>query len=116
MQDKEFKPTPKKLKEFLYGRLCFRSQNYIAGTKDIKEKFNVVLCLSTAKWVHLNFGDTGIKTFFLKAYEQLDKEGLFFIEAQPWKSYKKKKHLAPHFKANFDSIKLKPHLFKEYLQ
>jgi 7SK snRNA methylphosphate capping enzyme len=80
ISDKDFKPTPKKLKEFLYGRICFRTQNYVSDTKDIKERFDTIICLSVSKWVHFNYGDLGMKTLFLKAYEQLEEGGIFIFE------------------------------------
>lgn len=113
---KEKLPSPKDMKNFLYGRVCFRSENFIANIKDTTEKFDTIICLSTTKWIHLNFGDLGLKALFLKAYEQLEKGGIFIVEGHPWKSYKKKKNMCDKFKENFNKIKLRPHLFKEYLQ
>ncbi len=52
-------------------------------------------------YIHLNFGDVGIKTLFLKAYEQLEKDGLFILENQLWKSYRKKKNMNESAKTNF---------------
>jgi 7SK snRNA methylphosphate capping enzyme len=64
----------------------------------------------------LNFGDVGVKTLFLKAYDQLTDDGLFIIDPQPWKSYKKNKKLSAVTQDNFNHIQLKPNLFKEYLE
>ena len=104
------------MKSFLYGRVCFRTENYIANVTDTSEKFDTIICLSTTKWVHLNFGDIGLKALFLKAYEQLEQDGIFIVEGHPWKSYKKKKNMCAKFKDIFNGIQLRPHLFKEYLQ
>lgn len=54
-----------------------------------REQFDVIFCFSTIKWVHLTFGDAGVKALFLKAGEQLVRGGLFIFDSQPWKSYKK---------------------------
>ena len=67
LEQKEELPSAKDLKNYLYGKICFRNENYIANTAS-PERFEVILCLSTIKYVHLNFGDTGIKALFLKAY------------------------------------------------
>ena len=99
----------------MYGKLCFRTENFIAS-KQALEKFNVILCLSTIKYVHLNFGDNGIKALFLRAFASLEDDGLFIIDPQPWKSYKKSKKASETTLANFNSIKIKPDMFKEYLE
>ena len=59
------------MKEHLYGRVNFRSENYIQNPNSNTEKFDVILCFSTIKWIHLNFGDTALKALFLKVKEQL---------------------------------------------
>ena len=60
------------MKEHLYGRVNFRTENYIEQSEPStvkQEQFDMILCLSTIKWVHLNFGDVGLKTLFLKVKE-----------------------------------------------
>lgn len=70
INDKDAKPTPKEVKTYLYGRVCFRTENYLENTiLSAKERYDVIMCLSTVKYIHLNFGDVGIKTLFLKAYD-----------------------------------------------
>jgi len=81
-----------------------------------KEKYDVIICLSTVKYIHLNFGDLGIKTLFLKAYDQLESEGIFILENQLWKSYRKKKNESERTKKNYVEIELRPHCFKSYLE
>lgn len=49
--------------------------------------------MSVTKWIHLNFGDEGIKTLFRKIFKSLKKGGIFILEPQNWKSYKKRKCL-----------------------
>ena len=57
------------MKNFLYGKICFRTENYLANMKEITEKYDTIICLSTTKWIHLNYGDFGIKALFLKVFE-----------------------------------------------
>ena len=61
-------------------------------------------------------GDFGIKALFLKVYESLEKGGIFIIESHTWKSYKKNKKMNEWSKNNYGEIKLRPNMFKEYLE
>lgn len=65
--EKAVKCSERDLKNYLYGKVCFRTENYLASPS-CAEKFDVVFCLSTIKYIHLNFGDQGLKALFLKAY------------------------------------------------
>lgn len=103
-------------KNFLYERLCFRTENFIANLEPVFEKFDVILCLKTAKWIHLNFKDAGIKALFHKAYESLEAGGLFILDTSNWKGYKKRKAMGDVLKANFDAIEFKPADFDTYLK
>ncbi|PRP85058.1 glycoside hydrolase family 43 protein [Planoprotostelium fungivorum] len=82
--------------------------------------YGLISCLSTTKWIHLNFGDRGIIGLFRSVWEHLYVDGYFLLEPQEWSTYKKKKRVYPpsvqHFKSNYDTIKLKPNHFQEYLE
>ena len=57
--------------ENLYQRISFRTENYIEQLDQKKinlEKYDIILCLSTIKWIQLNWGDLGAKALFLKVY------------------------------------------------
>ncbi|KAJ5073098.1 7sk snRNA methylphosphate capping enzyme [Anaeramoeba ignava] len=92
----------------------FRQENFLDNL-EIKEKFEVILCLSVTKWIHLNWGDLGIKKMFRKIYDSLEVNGLFILEPQPLKSYIKRKKMNSKFAHHFKRMKLPPEEFETFL-
>jgi 7SK snRNA methylphosphate capping enzyme len=96
----------------LYGKVNFRTENYISHLSELAqahgtlptERFDIITCFNTAIYIHLNFGDLGLKSFFLKAYLQLTEGGYFLLEINEWKQYKKKRGLSAGLKKNFSEI------------
>ncbi|KAF4665641.1 hypothetical protein FOL47_004495, partial [Perkinsus chesapeaki] len=81
-----------------------------------KEKYDVVLLLSVIKWIQYHKGDDGVKHVFKKIYDLLKPGGLFIFEPQDWKSYRKKRNLTREIRNNYNSIKLRPAQFIDYLE
>lgn len=79
-------------------------------------KYDIVLCLSVTKWVHLKHGDAGLEQLFRRTYACLKPGGWLILEPQMTRSYKqaRRKGLAPK---DFDlgRCRLKPNLFRQFL-
>ncbi|OWR50394.1 hypothetical protein KGM_213805 [Danaus plexippus plexippus] len=101
--------------------VTFKQGNYVpreevtVGSGMESPQFDLILCLSTTKWLHLNWGDAGLKRAFRRMFADLRPGGKLVLEAQNWASYKKKKRLTPTIYENFNSIELFPNKFREYL-
>lgn len=78
-------------------------------------EYDVILCLSLTKWVHLNYGDAGIQRLFQRIYRHLLPGGVLILEPQPWSSYSRRKRLTEVMYRNYRSIRLKPDQFSSFL-
>lgn len=79
------------------NNIVFKTGNFVPASDLILDstacEYDTVLALSITKWVHLNWGDDGLKRFFKRIYKSLKPGGLFVLEPQPFVSYKKRKKL-----------------------
>ncbi|XP_038145024.1 7SK snRNA methylphosphate capping enzyme [Cyprinodon tularosa] len=101
------------------ANVSFVKANYVLENDNLlltqRAEYDVILCLSVTKWVHLNWGDSGLKRLFKRAYRHLRPGGLFILEPQPWESYVRRKKLTENINRNYRSIRLKPEQFSSYL-
>lgn len=66
----------------------FRTLNYAVTDESQmisdKQQYDLILCLSLTKWLHLNFGDAALKMTFRRMFNQLRPGGKLILEAQNW--------------------------------
>lgn len=97
----------------------FRTANYVVKDESCLagdcQQYDLIMCLSLTKWIHLNFGDAGLKLAFKRMFNQLRPGGKLILEAQNWASYKKKKKLTETIYNNYSTIEFYPNKFHEYL-
>ncbi|XP_039502363.1 7SK snRNA methylphosphate capping enzyme bin3 [Drosophila santomea] len=101
------------------ANVFFRHTNYVLKDESLtasdSQQYDLILCLSVTKWIHLNFGDNGLKMAFKRMFNQLRPGGKLILEAQNWASYKKKRNLTPEIYNNYKQIEFFPNKFHEYL-
>jgi len=97
---------------FVHGNFVLECDELL---ENVVPEYDTILLLSTTKWIHLNFGDEGIKRVFKRILAQLRPGGKFILEAQHFSTYKKKKKLTETIFNHFKNIKLKPENFSDYL-
>jgi len=77
--------------------------------------FSCNIAFSITKWIHLNFGDQGLKRFFRRIFRTLRPGGRLLLEPQPWSSYRLKRRMTKDISETFGGIQLKPTEFVSYL-
>lgn len=86
-------------------RVRFESGNYVLASDElldlVQPEYDAILALSLTKWIHLNWGDDGMKRFFRRVYRHLHPGGIFLMEPQPWSTYKKRRALTVSAEVSF---------------
>lgn len=99
--------------------VVFKQENYVPDSSEVllkqKPMYDVILCLSLTKWIHLNWGDEGLKLMFKRIFLHLRPGGKLILEPQPFSSYKKKKNLTEKIRANYDAMRFRPEHFVDFL-
>ncbi|OMO58214.1 tRNA (guanine-N-7) methyltransferase [Corchorus olitorius] len=95
--------------------VTFRRENFVQSHRPHEKCYDTILCLSVAKWIHLNWGDDGLITLFSKIWKLLHPGGVFILEPQPWESYEKNRKVSETASNNYRSIMFRPEHFQDIL-
>lgn len=81
------------------------------------EEYEIITAISVVKWVHLNWGDMGLKRFFKRVFRNLSSEsGRFILELPNFEAYNREKQkLTDEMQKNFSNMSFYPDDFIEYL-
>uniref|UniRef100_A0A183CCR1 RNA methyltransferase n=1 Tax=Globodera pallida TaxID=36090 RepID=A0A183CCR1_GLOPA len=97
----------------------FLRENYVLDCDEfldmVREEYDLILALSITKWVHLNWGDAGLKRFLRRTFLNLRPGGRLLLETQPFASYYKKSKMTPDMFETYKAIEFKPHEFRDFL-
>merc|ERR1712062_588767 len=89
------------------GNCFFKCEDFVNSAHGNVKKYDVIMCMSVTKWVHLNWGDEGVTSLFRKCFDMLVPGGRFILEPQRWRSYKKKRNISEATRHHFGTIKLR---------
>ncbi|CAF2395331.1 unnamed protein product [Rotaria sp. Silwood2] len=99
--------------------LRFQQENFVLDNDEdlanIRAEYDTIIAFSVTKWVHLNFGDEGLKRFFKRIYRTLLPGGRLILEPQPWSSYRLKRRMTKDITETYNRIEFKPTEFVSYL-
>ncbi|KAF9030127.1 Bin3-domain-containing protein [Hymenopellis radicata] len=98
------------------NNITFRTADWVQHEipEDV-EQYDVIIAFSITKWIHLNQGDDGIRTFFKRVWSCLRPGGTFVLEPQAWETYKKAKRINQSFKDKAIELALRPEGFEAIL-
>jgi 7SK snRNA methylphosphate capping enzyme len=82
---------------------------------NVVAEYDTIIAFSVTKWIHLNFGDQGLKRFFKRIYRTLLPGGRLLLEPQPWSSYRLKRRMTKDITETYNHIEFKPPEFVSYL-
>jgi len=118
-EDETQQSGERKVEDNFPRNVRFICGNYVVDNDDLLEttqpEFDAIVCFSTTKWIHLNFGDDGIKRTFKRMYAQLRPGGVLVLEPQAFHTYRRRKRINEVIFENFENIKLRPEQFPDYL-
>ncbi|GMT14501.1 hypothetical protein PFISCL1PPCAC_5798, partial [Pristionchus fissidentatus] len=99
--------------------IWFRTENFVLENDElletVEEEYDVILAMSITKWIHLNWGDDGMRRFFKRCFSSLLPGGRLILEPQQFDTYRKRSVMSEELRATYRSIEFKPEDFEMYL-
>ncbi|XP_078439618.1 S-adenosyl-L-methionine-dependent methyltransferases superfamily protein [Wolffia australiana] len=102
-------------KGLLPEQVSFQAANILDTMRSSIEVYDTILCLSVTKWIHLNWGDDGLISLFVKIWRLLRPGGISLLEPQPWSSYTRNRGVSEVAKRNYSQIAFTPDCFRDLL-
>lgn len=78
--------------EFPFNIYFLCSNMFDKYFENVENKYDVIICFSVLKWIHLNYGDNKLILFFDLVYKLLKSGGYFILEYHREIKYKLKKN------------------------
>ena len=83
--------------KLIFSFFLVTQDDYVPSTRQclqsIKSEYDIIVFLSTSKWIQLNYGDDGLKRTFKKIFSQLKPGGRLLFEPQTMNCYKSSKNI-----------------------
>jgi len=98
--------------------VTFETVDWVSNSPHcVAEKFDVILALSVTKWIHLNYEDQGLLSFFAKIFDSLHagRAAKLVLEPQDWESYAKARKMNERLRENARGLRLRPDGFEDEL-
>ncbi|WFD38207.1 uncharacterized protein MJAP1_001155 [Malassezia japonica] len=70
--------------------------------------YDLILCFSLTKWIHLNQGDGGLVRFLHRLCACLRPGGILALEVQPWRSYDQARSVSRDLRQAYAALRLYP--------
>ncbi|PWN51211.1 Bin3-domain-containing protein [Violaceomyces palustris] len=70
--------------------------------------YDLTLCLSLTKWIHIHQGDDGILKLFSRIFSTLRPRGYLVVEVQPWSSYQQVRGMGKEIRSKMSSLRFSP--------
>ena len=86
--------------------VTFVAQDWMDGT--VAAQYDLILCLSLTKWIHLHHGDEGLVRFFGRIVQSLRPGGIVAMEIQPWQSYSQARSLSRSLRVSHARLRIRP--------